>query len=109
MAPRPAVEVMDAYAGDNSAGYRIINACDLLNEMKLDISNNDNIEEEYPSKTTKHIMNALVSHGCLVVDLTNGGKDMEAAKTMADMWKVVEKFFDRVQTDPDYAKDLPPL
>ena len=29
---------------------------------------------------TMHVMNALVAHGALVVDMTNGGEDLEIAQ-----------------------------
>jgi hypothetical protein len=54
-----------------------------------------------------HVMNALVSHGVLLVDLTDGGKTFEDAKAMANMWEVTNNFFEKVKDDDIAAKMLP--
>jgi len=88
MAPREAVT--DAFAGiDNQRGYQVIQASDLL----YDSMNANGTENR---KTLMHVMEALVSHGCLVVDLTDHGSNMERAKKMAQMWKTTKHFFDQV-------------
>lgn len=54
-------------------------------------------------------MDALVSHGCLIVDLTDGGTSFELAKRVGDMWKTVEGFFQALESDPDQEVFLPPM
>ena len=51
-------------------------------------------------------MNAMVSHGVLIVDLTDGGTNFEMAKTLGAMWKTTESFFDKVETE-NAAAGLP--
>lgn len=51
-------------------------------------------------------MNALVSHGVLLVDLSDGGVTFKNAETMAKMWKATEEFFELV-SDPVAADNLP--
>lgn len=68
----------EIYAGKaDLRGYRVISA------------------KELRQNPTMHVMNALVAHGCLVVDLTNGGIDLEPAWEMADMWTAVDRFFEK--------------
>eukprot|EP00980_Cylindrotheca_fusiformis_P001432 scaffold345_cov134-Cylindrotheca_fusiformis.AAC.43 len=55
----------------------------------------------------RHVMNALISHGVLLVDLTDGGRAFESAKTMADMWGVTNDFFEKVADDDVAAEILP--
>jgi hypothetical protein len=53
-----------------------------------------------------HVMNALVSHGSLLVDLSDGGVTFKDAVTMARMWRATEDFFELV-SDPVMAAKLP--
>ena len=53
-----------------------------------------------------HVMNALVAHGVLLVDLTDGGKSFEDAEKIARMWKAAETFFETVE-DESVAEKLP--
>jgi hypothetical protein len=41
-------------------------------------------------------VDAFVLHGCLIVDLTNGGTTFEDVATFLAMWKMVEKCFQLV-------------
>jgi hypothetical protein len=45
---------------------------------------------------TMHVMNALVSHGVLLVDLSDGGMSFKDTETMARMWKATDEFFAKV-------------
>jgi hypothetical protein len=38
----------------------------------------------------------MVSHGCLVIDVTNGGKDLVAANLLVDLWHTTEQFYSTV-------------
>ena len=50
------------------------------------------------------VMNALVSHGVLLVDLTDGGASFKDAKVMAKMWKTADSFFDKVEDEQTREK-----
>jgi hypothetical protein len=66
-------------------GYRPIAVKNLLM--------NSNTNETLQQETLMHVMDSLVSHGCLLVDLTNGGHDHEHASTMMKLWRAAETFF----------------
>jgi len=51
-------------------------------------------------------MNALVAHGVLLVDLTDGGSSFEDAERMSHMWKSAGDFFEKV-SDASVAAKLP--
>jgi hypothetical protein len=82
-APQEAVAESDAFAGTDSAGYRVIQARDL--------SENSDLE-----RTIMHVMDAFVSHGCLIVDLTNSGESFEKAAIFSEMWNAVDKCFEQI-------------
>jgi len=91
--PREAVEDEDAYAAQSSLdkrGYKPIHMSDLTNFDMNDPSH---------TNTLMHVMDALVSHGCILVDLTDGGKSYGPARTMANMWSVAERFFAEKEDD----------
>ncbi len=73
------------YAGTDAPGYRVIAAQDLCGN-----ADNNNV---VPEHTVMHVMDALVSHGCLIVDVTNGGTDFAKAVPLAHMWKATERCF----------------
>jgi len=54
-----------------------------------------------------HVMDAMVSHGALVVDLTDGGTTYQAAIQMKKMWDTTKKFFDSIERNKDLEKKLP--
>jgi hypothetical protein len=102
--PRKAVAEKKAFGGnDGVRGYQVMAAQDLAE--CLSHNSGDLLE----SKTLLHLMDALVSHGCLVVDVTNGGNNLEAAQTLANMWKTTENFFATVDNSDDASSFLPPL
>jgi len=84
-APRGTDEIFE---GTDSAGYRVIPASNLLS---------------FPNeeRTVMHVMDALVSHGVLIVDL----EDDERVMVMARMWETAHDFFETKATQ----KDVPPL
>jgi hypothetical protein len=51
-------------------------------------------------------MNALVAHGVVLVDLTDGGSTFQDAEALAQMWETTGKFFDDV-SDASVAAKLP--
>jgi hypothetical protein len=55
-----------------------------------------------------HVMNALVSHGVLIVDLTDGGVSLKNEKVLARMWNTTENFFERISDkDEGVVSKLP--
>jgi hypothetical protein len=72
----------------NVTSYRPIHAQSLLTTTRV----TDN------ATTVRHVMSALVSHGCLLVDVTNGGTDWDQARTLHRMWQSVSALFDHVDT-----------
>ena len=50
-----------------------------------------------------HVMDALVSHSCLVVDLTDGGTKFGDALKLSKMWDTSEKFFDTLKTNNEIS------
>jgi hypothetical protein len=48
--------------------------------------------------TIRHVMSALVSHGCLLVDVTNGGQDWDQARILHNMWQSVSALYEYVDT-----------
>jgi hypothetical protein len=42
-----------------------------------------------------HVMDAFVSHGVLIVDVTNGGTDFTHAIQLSNMWNATQAFFER--------------
>eukprot|EP00978_Attheya_sp_CCMP212_P005042 scaffold11145_cov42-Attheya_sp.AAC.1 len=57
--------------------------------------------------TYVHVMDSMVSHGALVVDLTDGGATYQDALAFARMWNVTGAFFDASEEDKTVA--LPPM
>ena len=55
-----------------------------------------------------HVMNALVSHSCLVVDLTDGGTKFDDAIKLSNMWRTSELFFEKLQAGGDAMKESLP-
>jgi hypothetical protein len=52
------------------------------------------------------VMDALVSHGVLLVDLTDGGTNYKDAEIFAELWKTTEGFFEQAE-DESVASTLP--
>ena len=91
LAPRETASAdEEAFAGTDAAGYRVINA------KELSVVQDDTAT---PERTVLHVMDALVSHGCLIVDVTNGGTTFEDAAKFSAMWKTAARCFDKVRED----------
>jgi len=56
-----------------------------------------------------HVMDALVSHSCLVVDLTDGGTRFSDALKLSKMWDTASNFFEKVDNDESVMKSLPDM
>ena len=56
-----------------------------------------------------HVMDGLVSHGCLVVDLTDGGTNFDIAGKTSSMWETVSKFFTTLDESPEKETLLSPM
>jgi hypothetical protein len=54
-----------------------------------------------------HVMDALVSHTCLVVDLTDGGTKFGDALILSKMWDNASNFFETVGSSDEVLKSLP--
>lgn len=93
-APQEATVESEVFAGGTSRGYRVI--------QRRDLCQDDGTEDE---AVMMHVMNALVAHGALLVDMTNGGESMDEAKILSQMWQTVEKFFATIE-DKDVASKL---
>lgn len=62
-----------------------------------------------PTVALMHVMNALVAHGALVVDVSDGGTNFEVAKKIAKMWEAATHFFDKINQNASLAQQLPPM
>ena len=95
MSPREASNEAQAYSGDTAKrGYLPIRASDLL----FDSMNADGAENR---RTLVHVMDAMVSHGCLLVDLSDEGTTFTKVKAIAKLWKASETFFSSGDTNFD--------
>ena len=56
-----------------------------------------------------HVMDALVSHGCLIVDVTDDGTTYLDALTINNMWATLSDFFETVSGDKNIERLLPDL
>ena len=52
-------------------------------------------------------MDALVSHGCLVVDVTDGGVHMDRAVVLKDMWQAAADFFRQQDREAEHEGTMP--
>lgn len=111
-APRAAVNAAAAYAGTDAAGYRVVAASDLRLVVPADPAAAADPATVAASSststtrtaTTRRVMNGLVSHGCLVMDLTNGGTDFSQAQILSRLWQTAAFFFnDHVDTSIDFV------
>ncbi|KAL3944991.1 MAG: hypothetical protein SGBAC_000911 [Bacillariaceae sp.] len=98
--PREATKEDEAFAGLSSKGYSVIKRSDLA----LAARNADGSENE---KTLMHVMDALVSHGVLIVDISDDGSKFDDTKVLADMWQATGDFYEKVQDDAVAAELLP--
>jgi len=100
VAPFEAEDAKTAYTGDGTKGYNIMSRSDLLRDS-IGADGTEN------GSTLMHVMDALVSHGCLVVDVTDNGTKYSDALKLHKMWNVASNFFDNVDGDAEVASSLP--
>ena len=101
-APREAQDEESVFAGGKGKGYNIMPRSDLL----VDSMDADGTENR---ATLMHVMDAMVNHGCLVVDVTDGGTTYKDAIALSKMWDANNQFFDTINADLDAAKSIPPI
>mmetsp|Transcript_21534 Transcript_21534/g.63087 ORF Transcript_21534/g.63087 Transcript_21534/m.63087 type:complete len:784 (-) Transcript_21534:127-2478(-) len=104
-APREAEDESAVFRGGPERGYRAMHRIDLMRGER----NDDGTEKR---STLMHLMDALVTHGCLIVDLTDGGANFAPALALSDMWSSTSSFFDAVNPSPegeDVAPSLPSI
>lgn len=93
MAPRQTVTESEAYAGiPEQRGYQVVKAKQLMTESR----NADGTENE---NVLMHVMDAIVNHGCLIVDLTDGGTSFQKAEMLQAMWMTARAFFEKSLED----------
>mmetsp|Transcript_9364 Transcript_9364/g.13751 ORF Transcript_9364/g.13751 Transcript_9364/m.13751 type:complete len:508 (+) Transcript_9364:84-1607(+) len=100
LAPYETEDDAAVYKGDGTKGYATIQISDLLQES----GNADGTEND---ATLMHVMDALVSHSCLIVDVTDGGTSFADAYKLSNMWNTCSKFFDTIQGDDELIRSLP--
>ena len=101
-APREAQNEESVFAGGKGKGYNIMQRSDLLADS-MDADGTEN------RSTLMHVMDAMTNHGCLVVDLTDGGATYKDAIALSKMWDASCRFFDTINSDVEAAQQLPPI
>ena len=102
VSPTETTSKENSYTGNDSKGYNIINRSDLLPDCR----NGDGSEN---NEVLMHVMDALVNHGCLVVDLSDGGVSSMDAAVLTKMWEVSSNFFDTIESDESLMETLPEM
>lgn len=100
VAPMETYTKETVYKGNESMGYDIIKRSDLLPSSR----NSDGTEN---NEVLMHVMDSMVNHGCLVVDLSDGGLSSLESRTMAKMWEVTSSFYDSIENDANLMQTLP--
>jgi hypothetical protein len=112
-APRAVEDRNNVYVGSDNGGYRLIHANDLLSmvhDINGRLDNNETISRNLLKKyknITMHVMDAFVSHGCLLVDVTDGGNNQSRANSLHQMWKATESFYHNVANNKENHTALP--
>ncbi|KAI2495853.1 hypothetical protein MHU86_18685 [Fragilaria crotonensis] len=83
-APRGSSTTEKVYKGDHRRGYSAI------------------------SRTLMHVMDALVAHGCLIVDLADNGANTDLPLIMAKMWEASTMFLP-LDASPEREMQLPKM
>ncbi len=100
VAPMETYSTETVYTGNDSKGYNSIKRSDLLADSRnADGSENNDV--------LMHVMDSMVNHGCLIVDISDGGASFLNAQKVAGMWNVADNFFNLVENDDKVAKALP--
>ena len=102
VSPREAESEESVFTGGPSKGYSVMDRSDMLLANK----NPDGTEAR---ATLMHLMDAMVNHGCIIVDLTDGGTNYKDAITVSDMWTANRNFFDAINSDAESEKSLPAM
>jgi len=102
LTPRETSSDDTVYTGDGSKGYNIIQRSHLTTEH---IQADGTIQNQ----SLMHVMNALVNHGCLIVDLTDGGTSYDDAIKMSKMWQTTDSFFESINAEESKMESLPNL
>ena len=102
MSPREVDSDDESFAGEpEKRGYQPINVSDLTkSNMEADGSEKEAV--------LMHVMDGLVNHGCLIVDLTDSGKSFEKSKIVAQMWDTVKHFYEDTTVD-ERVKQIPAM
>lgn len=98
--PVEATDEVGVFRGGESQGYNVISRSSLLKASR-------NVDGTENQSTLLHVMDALANHGCLIVDLTDGGDSLEDASKMSKMWDTTGILFDKVINDEDARNSLP--
>lgn len=99
LSPRDNEQETKPYTGvPKQRGYKVLMASDLdawWSEMRGLVENGVPQEQAVhailDSPTVCHVMDALVSHGCLIIDVGD-----EAAAYFMDIWRTAERAFERI-------------
>jgi hypothetical protein len=96
-APR-SVATSSPYTGTAARGYRVLSAGDIRAAQQRQAAGMN--EDPLVQNVTRHVMHALVAHGCLLVEWT----DPAEVAIFARMWEQVATLL-----DPSQIAQLPPL
>lgn len=102
LTPRETNSDDTVYTGDGSKGYNIMQRSDLTSE-------NIQADGTIKNESLMHVMDALVNHGCLIVDLADGGTAYEDAIKMSKMWQTTDSFFESINAEEGTMESLPTL
>jgi hypothetical protein len=56
-----------------------------------------------------HVMDALVNHGCLIVDLSDSGTNYKGVEKIAKMWETTYDFYNKIESDDELKNSIPSL
>lgn len=113
--PMEVVNVNDTNNIVNIDKYKVIHVSQLyqwINDNENSASSSDVVTTD---KTLRHIMNAFVNDGCLIVDISNDtlslslSSHIETTTMINDMWNITKTFFHRMKTNnKENDQTLPP-
>lgn len=87
------------FGGGTGRGYRVMDRGDVLEDSKA-------VDGTENGAALMHVMDAFVSHGALIVDVTDGGTTYKSALALAEMWNAASDFWTALDSDPDAAKTV---
>lgn len=100
VAPMETYSADTVFKGDNTKGYNVIKRSDLMPDSR-------NVDGSESNDVLMHVMDSLVNHGCLIVDVSDGGVSSLNSQKLTKMWDVADNFFNVVDNDVEVAKSLP--